>query len=146
MFLKDVKHGHYLLINCYEDLMSGENAKQFDHLCSNFYELNNDSIWGCSSNVNLVVEDVRVSDSTTKLLQPSQDRSKDRPPSKRKESRVEKFIIIKFFRYLKERRTYNKIKQMQVVSNKQFHIMMTRTTSLILIYQFEEERIRGRWN
>ncbi|CAI9285765.1 unnamed protein product [Lactuca saligna] len=96
--------------------MSGENTKQFDHLCSNFYEaayiansrekyeylvscinmakekLNDDSIWGCSSNVNLVVEDVRVSDSTTKLLPPLQVRSKGRPPSKRKESRVEKVM------------------------------------------------------
>ena len=36
---KDVKHGHYLVINCYEDLMSGDKAKQFDDLCSNFYEV-----------------------------------------------------------------------------------------------------------
>ncbi|XP_052624893.1 protein FAR1-RELATED SEQUENCE 6-like [Lactuca sativa] len=81
---KDVKHGHYSVINCYEDLMSGENAKQFDHLCSNFYEvahianshekyeyllscinmakekLNDDSFWGCSSNVKLIVEDFLI--------------------------------------------------------------------------------------
>lgn len=55
-------------------------------------KLNDDSIWGCSSNINLVVEDVRVSDSTTKLLPPLQVRSKGRPPSKRKESRVEQVM------------------------------------------------------
>nr|KAJ0203966.1 hypothetical protein LSAT_V11C500248790 [Lactuca sativa] len=113
---KDVKHGHYLVINCYDDLMSIESAKQFDHLCSNFYEiariansrekyeyllnciniekekLNDDSIWGCSSNGNLIVNDVRFSDSTTKLLPPLQVLCKGRPPSKRKESRVEQVM------------------------------------------------------
>ncbi|CAI9265807.1 unnamed protein product [Lactuca saligna] len=113
---KDVKHRHYSMINCYKDLMSGENAKQFDHLCSNFYEaahiansdekyeyllscvnmakekLNDDSVWGYSSNINLVVEDVHISDSTTKLLSPLQVRSKGHPPYKRKESRVEQVM------------------------------------------------------
>ncbi|KAL6496951.1 hypothetical protein OROGR_028880 [Orobanche gracilis] len=36
---KDVKHEHYLVLNCYEDLMSEDEAKQFDRLCSNFYEV-----------------------------------------------------------------------------------------------------------
>ena len=52
-------------------------------------KLNDDSIWNCSSNINLIPEDVHhSSDSTTKLLPPLQVRSKGRPPSKRKESRV----------------------------------------------------------
>ncbi|CAI9260269.1 unnamed protein product [Lactuca saligna] len=112
----DVKHGNYSVINCYEVLMSGENDKQFDYMCSNFYEvahianshkkyeyllscinmakekLNDDLFWGCSSIVNLIVEDVHVPDSTKKLLPPLQVRSKGRPPSKRKESRVERVM------------------------------------------------------
>ncbi|KAJ9563122.1 hypothetical protein OSB04_008282 [Centaurea solstitialis] len=107
---KDVKHRHYLVINCYEDMMSGDEAKQFDHLCSKFYEvaqfansrekyeylmsckkmakekLNDDSIWECSSNINLIPEDSHhASVSTTKLLPRLQVRSIGRPPSKRKE-------------------------------------------------------------
>nr|KAJ0217222.1 hypothetical protein LSAT_V11C300141690 [Lactuca sativa] len=113
---KDVNHGHHSVINCYEDLMSGENAKQSDYLCCNFYEvahianshekyeylvncinmakekLNDDSFWGCSSNVNWIVEDVCVPDSTKKLLPPLQVRSKGHPPSKRKESRAERVM------------------------------------------------------
>nr|KAJ0226903.1 hypothetical protein LSAT_V11C100010210 [Lactuca sativa] len=38
---KDMKLGLYLVISCYEDLMSSENAKHFDHLCSNLMSSEN---------------------------------------------------------------------------------------------------------
>lgn len=36
--MKDIKHQHYFMTNCYEDLRRSEQATQFDHLCSTFYE------------------------------------------------------------------------------------------------------------
>ncbi|PWA80627.1 hypothetical protein CTI12_AA195090 [Artemisia annua] len=35
---KDIKHRHYYATNCYDEFKSGEQAKQFDQLCGNFYE------------------------------------------------------------------------------------------------------------
>nr|XP_043625847.1 protein FAR1-RELATED SEQUENCE 6-like [Erigeron canadensis] len=114
---KDVKHAHYFVRNCYEDLKSGEQVKRVDRLCANFYELaqfassqekynylmkcinmakeklNDDSSWVVGSNVTLISEDVHhVSSSTKKLLEPAQVRSKGRPPSKRKQSTLEKNV------------------------------------------------------
>ncbi|CAI9301028.1 unnamed protein product [Lactuca saligna] len=54
-----------------QHLMSGENAKQFDHLCSDFYEVAHIAN-SHENNVNLIVEDVHVLDSTKKLLPPLQ--------------------------------------------------------------------------
>ncbi|GJR75828.1 protein FAR1-related sequence 6, partial [Tanacetum coccineum] len=38
---KDVKHRYNFVKNCYDDLKSEEQAKQFDHLCAKFYEAAN---------------------------------------------------------------------------------------------------------
>ncbi|GJX29873.1 FAR-RED impaired response 1-like protein isoform X1 [Tanacetum coccineum] len=38
---KDVKHRYNFITNCYDDLKSGEQVKQFDHLCTIFYEAAN---------------------------------------------------------------------------------------------------------
>ncbi|XP_071694578.1 protein FAR1-RELATED SEQUENCE 6-like [Rutidosis leptorrhynchoides] len=110
---KDLKHRHYHVINCYEDLKSGR-AKQFDQLCSSFYEvahladsqekydylleyiklakqkLIDDSSWGVNSNKKIVSEDHNhVPEPSKPLLPPTQVRSKGRPPTKRKESKIE---------------------------------------------------------
>ena len=116
---KDVKRRHSYIINCYDDLRSGEQTKQFDHLCTNFYEaahfansrekyeylmecitmekeeLIDDSSWGVSSNVDLASEDAlslgvdQVSGSTARLLSPLKVRGRGRPPFKRKEPKVD---------------------------------------------------------
>lgn len=59
-------------------------------------KLNDVSSWSASINVNLIPEDVlcsgvnHVSEPSKKLLPPVQVRSKGHPPSKRKESKIEK--------------------------------------------------------
>nr|XP_043625711.1 protein FAR1-RELATED SEQUENCE 1-like [Erigeron canadensis] len=56
-------------------------------------KLNDDSSWVVDSNVTLISEDVHhVSSSTKKLLEPAQVRGKGRPPSKRKQSTLEKNV------------------------------------------------------
>ncbi|GJZ52753.1 hypothetical protein Tco_0607638 [Tanacetum coccineum] len=103
---KDVKHQHYYVTNCYDELKSGEQAKQFDNLCGNFYEaahiansqekyeylmecidlvkeqLTDDSNWGVHN----------ATGSTKKLLSPFKVRGKGRPPVNRKIPIEEKII------------------------------------------------------
>ncbi|XP_071704054.1 uncharacterized protein [Rutidosis leptorrhynchoides] len=111
---KYLKHRHYHVINCYEDLKSGGQAKQFEKLRTYFYEaahlanspekydyllkcialakekLSDDSSWGVNANMNTISkDDQNVSEPTNPLLPPVQVRSKGRPPTKRKESKVE---------------------------------------------------------
>jgi hypothetical protein len=92
--------------NCYDEFKSGEQAKQFDQLCGNFYEaahianshekyqylmecinvvkeqLTDDSNWGAH----------HVTESTKKLLSPLKVRGKGRPPVNRKIPIEEKII------------------------------------------------------
>nr|XP_043611928.1 protein FAR1-RELATED SEQUENCE 6-like [Erigeron canadensis] len=110
---KDLKHRHYYVTSCYEDLKNEEQAKQFNHLCSDFYEaahiansrekyeylikciqvakekLNHDTSWVLTSNKVVMCEDVQCGPNpAAKLLSPSKVRGKGRPPSKRNESIV----------------------------------------------------------
>lgn len=98
-----MKHQHYYVTNCYDDLNIGKQAKQFDHLCTKFYEVAHiansqekyEFLMKCIEMAKEKIKDdtswtaSQVSDSTRKFLPPLQVRSKGRPPSKRKESKVE---------------------------------------------------------
>ncbi|XP_071728062.1 protein FAR-RED IMPAIRED RESPONSE 1-like [Rutidosis leptorrhynchoides] len=92
---KDLKHRHYHVINCYEDLKSGGQAKQFEQLCSSFYEvahiansqekydyllrciasakekLSDDSSWGVNTNTNTISKDNDIVSEPKKPLLPS---------------------------------------------------------------------------
>nr|KYP41146.1 Protein FAR1-RELATED SEQUENCE 6 [Cajanus cajan] len=110
---KDVKHSHYYVLICYDEI--SDQGVEFDKLCANFYEaghlansrrkydflmewidkskekLKDDMGWDRSKQITLPSID-HVIKSNEKLLSPLQVRSKGRPPSKRKESKMEKII------------------------------------------------------
>lgn len=112
---QDVKHRHYYVANCYDDLEIGEQTMRFDKLCANFYKaahmtnslekyeffmicidqakekLKDDMSWDKNRQNTLSSVD-HEAESSKKLLSPLQVRNKGRPPSKRKESKVEKII------------------------------------------------------
>ncbi|GKA00307.1 protein FAR1-related sequence 6, partial [Tanacetum coccineum] len=95
---KDVKHRYNFITNCYDDLKSGEQVKQFDHLCTIFYEAANiiqRPILFQIQRANPVSDSTAnsVSDSTAPtLLPPSQGRRGRGRPPKRKKSIVEKVM------------------------------------------------------
>nr|GEW14490.1 hypothetical protein [Tanacetum cinerariifolium] len=101
---KDVKHRYNFITNCYDDLKSGEQVKQFDHLCANFYEAANiidspekyEYLMKCLDEAKEKLIDAsscgvnHVSNSNEEeLLPPWKVRGRGRPP-KRKKSTIEK--------------------------------------------------------
>ncbi|KAL6575795.1 hypothetical protein OROHE_000776 [Orobanche hederae] len=110
---KNIRHSHYYVQNCYDDWETSEQAIQIDKLCANFFEaaymvnskekcdflmkwvneakekLKDTLSWDDSSQASCVAH---APNPSAKLLPPLQVRSKGRPPSKRKESKVEKII------------------------------------------------------
>nr|GEX32674.1 protein FAR1-related sequence 5-like [Tanacetum cinerariifolium] len=95
---KDVKHRHYYVTNCYDELKSGEQAKQFDNLCGNFYEAahitkSQEKYEYLMEYIDLVKEQLtddlnwdvhHATGSTKKLLSPFKVHGKGRPPVNRK--------------------------------------------------------------
>ncbi|GKD52771.1 protein FAR1-related sequence 6 [Tanacetum coccineum] len=103
---KDVKHRYNFITNCYDDLKSGEQVKQFDHLCSNFDEAANivdslekyEYLMKCLDEAKEKLIDAsswgvnHVSNSNEEELLPSwKVRGRGRPP-KRKKSTIEKLM------------------------------------------------------
>nr|GEW65667.1 zinc finger, CCHC-type [Tanacetum cinerariifolium] len=101
---KDVKHRYNFITNCYDDLKSREQVKQFDHLCANFYEAANivdspekyEYLMKCLDEAKEKLIDAsswgvnHVSNSNEEeLLPPWKVRGRGRPP-KRKKSTIEK--------------------------------------------------------
>ncbi|KAL6493205.1 hypothetical protein OROGR_032964 [Orobanche gracilis] len=110
---KNIRHNHYYVQNCYVDWETSEQAIQIDKLCANFFEaaymvnskqkyeflmkcvneakekLRDTLSWDNSSQASCVGHATKPS---AKLVPPLQVRSKGRPPSKRKESKVEKIM------------------------------------------------------
>ncbi|KAL6545306.1 hypothetical protein OROGR_009180 [Orobanche gracilis] len=110
---KNIRHSHYYVQNCYDDWETSEQAIQIDKLSANFFEaaymvdskqkyeflmkwvneakekLRDTLSWDDSSQASCVGHATKPS---AKLLPPLQVRSKGRPPSKRKESKIEKIM------------------------------------------------------
>ncbi|PWA47593.1 Protein FAR1-RELATED SEQUENCE 6 [Artemisia annua] len=106
---KDVKHRHYYATNCYDEFKSGEQVKQSDQLCGNFYEASHIAnshekyqyVMEC---INVVKEQLtddsnwgehHVTESTKKLLLPLKVRGKGRPPEHEGKEILTKEKIVK---------------------------------------------------
>nr|GEU89642.1 protein FAR1-related sequence 6 [Tanacetum cinerariifolium] len=99
---KDVKHRYNFITNCYDDLKSGDQVKQFDHLCANFYKAANivdspkkyEYLMKCLDEAKEKLIDasswgVNHVSNENELLPPWKIRGRGRPP-KRKKSTIEK--------------------------------------------------------